>query len=112
LEGGNAGRDLSEECEDVGGSLCQVIRSIRFGKGKLLRKESDGVGVASSARGGKKTLETAIVFHGRSDIPSFFAMIGPTGSFVGLEVQKDFGARGCQRSGVEIKVPEEVGMGG
>jgi hypothetical protein len=84
----------------------------QVGHGEVMRQELDSLRDAGSIGSGVDDLIAAVVFHGRANIPTFFAVWVPGGAVSGRFENNDLTPGGSEGGAVEIKLAEDLGLGG
>ena len=75
-----------------------------------LWEELQGVYMPLATCSGNVTLYTPVMLHGGADVPTFFTVVTPGGTLIGLEVDNHFGPGGCKWCLVEIEIAMQVGI--
>ena len=103
---------VRKKMDDVLSSLTEIVIGGNLWNRDGMWEKGKCVAVNLRSRIWQVTLDTTIVFRGRTDSPRVFAVVCPCGAVGRFGMDNHVCSGRCQGAGVEIKISENVGEGG
>ena len=103
---------MLESMYKVHGGMSSGVSGREMGYVDMVRKKFDSIRVAVAASFSDVNSVASVVLHCWANIPALIAVLCPSASVFGLDVEDDFGSGWCKGRTIEVENSVELSVGG